>query len=111
MKFKIGNLRTKKLINFSDIIPGIINDLELNESFTINQIRNNWKNFVGEIISSHSIPDRLVSRTLFISVDHPVYANEINLMKDVLLKKIDDEISQKLVKNIKAEIKRLKWKK
>ena len=66
---------------------------------------------VGDIIATHSLPDRIFKKILFIYVDHSVYSNELSLMRDLIIKGINDKLGFEVISNIKIEVKRLNWKK
>jgi len=102
MKFRVGKNRYNRILGFEGVLPDIINELNVEESFIIENIRSLWIDIVGNIIATHSIPDRIFKKTLFISVDHSVYSNEIMMMKDSIIEKISEEISSNLIVNIRA---------
>ena len=109
MKFKIGKKRNNGLHSFESILPDIIHEYELEKSFTIEELAAQWSSIVGDIISTHSKPDRIYKKVLIIGVDHSVYANEIIIMKDAILKKIKDELPFLIINDIRAEIKKIRW--
>ena len=110
MNFKINNNDRKSyLSNFNDIVGDVIKELDIDDDFFIMLLRDNWERIAGGIISAHSIPDRIFKNILFISADHPIYANEIVIMKKNILQKIGDIIGHNIIKAVKVEIKRLKW--
>ncbi|MFC1670905.1 DUF721 domain-containing protein [Spirochaetota bacterium] len=111
MRFRFGNNRYKKTLGFRNVLPGIIDELDVKDSFVIEQIRSVWPEVVGKIISEHSIPDRIFRNILFISVDHSIYANELSLMQDSIIQGIKNNISVEVIKNVRAEVKKLKWEK
>ena len=109
MKFRIGQKRINGLNSFDRILPDIIHEYDLEKSFTIEELVTQWSFIVGDIISTHSKPDRLYKNILFVGVDHPVYANEIILMKDAILKNIHDGLPFLNIIDIRAEIKKIRW--
>ena len=111
MKFKFGESRIKRVTDFREILPGIIADLDIQESFVMGDIRSRWRDFSGDILSSHSAPDRIYKKTLYVFADHPVYANEIMLMKDMIIQRINQGLSAELIHDLRIEIKRFKWSK
>ena len=110
MKFKFGEKRRGGTFNFKEILPDIINEFHLEKSFTIEELRSLWHEIVGDIISTHSIPDRIYKKTLFVSVDHSAYAGELTMMKDVILKSINDNFSLCDIEAVRFEVKKLAWK-
>ncbi len=110
MKFRVGEKRQKKTISFNGILSDLIEDLDLKDSFVIENIRDRWSVYSGNILAAHSQPDRIFKHTLFITVDHSVYANELSMQKRSILKKVRDEIGSDIIGNIKFEVKNIKWK-
>ncbi|MDM7988268.1 MAG: DUF721 domain-containing protein [Smithella sp.] len=109
MKFKTGDKRKNGIFSFDSILPDIIHEFELEKSFTIEDLIAKWYTIVGDIISTHSKPDRIYKKILFVSADHSVYANEIIMMKDALVRKINEEFPFQAVHDIKVEIKNIRW--
>jgi hypothetical protein len=109
MKFRIGKKRYNGLNSFENILPDIIHEFELEKSFTIEDLTAQWSSIVGDIISTHSKPDRIYKTVLIIGVDHSVYGNEIIIMKDSILQKIKNTLPFLLINDIRAEIKKIRW--
>ena len=110
MNFKINSgERKNSLLDFNDIMKDVVKELDVENDFLVILLKNNWEKIAGGIVSAHSIPDRMFKSILFISADHPIYANEIIMMKKNILQKIDDIIGRNIIKTVKVEIKRLKW--
>jgi len=111
MKFRFKEGRSNKTSAFSGLISSIISKFNLDESFLMESIRSDWPSLAGDLISTHSIPDRLFKGILFISADHSVYANEIIMMKNSILKGLHERYSAEVVRNIKVEIRKICWNK
>ncbi len=109
MKFKVGNKRENRIVEFNNILPDIFEELNLKDSFIIEKIRDMWEDIIGTILSTHTIPDRIFKKTLFVSVDHSVYANELILMKDIIVEKINSSVVPNLIKNVKVEMKKSRY--
>jgi predicted nucleic acid-binding Zn ribbon protein len=111
MKFRFRNFRSGKTVEFHEVLPEIIKELDVDDSFVIIQLKQNWEKITGNIISAHSTPEKIFGKKLFVSVDHPVYANEISLMKNSLLQRMNQILGSELVNDIKADVKKSRWKK
>lgn len=109
MKFRIGNKRKSGVFSFDSLLPDIIHEFELEKSFTIEDLVSKWHTIVGDIISTHSKPDRIYKKILFVFADHSVYANEIIMMKEALVRKINNEFPFQTIRDIKVEIKTIRW--
>lgn len=104
------NKRQKKTVSISDILGTIISEYNLEKLFTIESIKATWSEVVGDIISTHSIPDRLYNRILYIHADHPVYSNEIIMMKDQILSRIKENFHNSDIKDIRVAVRKQIWK-
>ncbi len=111
MKFRFGDVRKNQTISFSNIIPDIIDELDLKESFFLERIVEKWPLYVGSILSSHSLPDRIFKNILFIRVDHSAYANELSLHQGNILKKVKEDFGSGFINAIRFEVKKSRWNK
>ncbi len=90
MKFRIKEPRMNRPTRFGVLVESIIGQFGFREDFLVESIRSKWLSVVGELIATHSFPDRIFSGILFVAVDHSVYAGEISMMKDAILAKVRD---------------------
>jgi hypothetical protein len=111
MKFKFKEERQNKTISINAALSLILEEYGLRDSLTIEKIRLKWQNVAGDLMAAHSIPDRIFKNILFISVDHSVYSNELSLMKDIIVKRINEEFNSNIIKDIRLETKKLDWQK
>ncbi len=109
MKFRFGEDRKNRLITFSSIVPDLMEDLDIKDSFIIEQLKEKWPSYVGVILSAHSFPDRIFNKFLFINVDHSVYAGELSIHTGDILKKIKNDYGDNFIKSIKYEVKKSRW--
>ena len=110
MNFKFTKERKKKMLSIDEILPSIIQEYGLEGTFLLERIKEGWVNIIGDLMAAHSIPERISHDTLYISVDHPVYSNEILMLVDVIKKRLTKEFGFEAVKKIKIQVKKLKWK-
>jgi predicted nucleic acid-binding Zn ribbon protein len=109
MKFRFREKRENRTVSFGGLMHSLLAEFHLEESYLIERIRAGWPDVVGDIIATHSLPAKIANNTLFLSVDHPVYSNELSLMRDAVAQKINTMLGAPIVKNIKVEIKRIDW--
>lgn len=105
MKFKMEESR-RGFCGIKDIIPDVISQLNLDTPFFLGQIQEKWESIAGSILSTHSCPVKKIGDTLYIEADHSVFANDINMMKKMLLEKIREVCGNKGVENLKVTIKK-----
>lgn len=101
MKFRINEKRFSKIIDFSEVSKNVFKEYKLENKFSIEYVKMNWDKIVGELMKDHSNPEYLKNGILYIKVDHPIYANEIKLLSNVIIKKIKNECGE-YIKSIKT---------
>jgi hypothetical protein len=111
MKFKLKEKRQSKTISINSALSLILQEFGLKDTVIVDKLRIRWRNIVGELMAAHSIPDRVFKSILFIAVDHSVYANELSLMKDIIVKEINKEYDTIMITDIRLETKKLDWQK
>lgn len=84
-------------------------DLDIKDSFIIQELKEKWPAYVGNILSAHSFPDRIFNKYLFINVDHSAYAGELSIHAGEILKKIKSDYGDNFIRSIKFEVKKSKW--
>lgn len=109
MKFRIGNSRKGKTLSFQGLLPELLDQLNIRESYLLEEIRSSWPEMTSNIMATHSIPDRIMEKVLVVSVDHQAYASELVLMKDHIIRKIGDRFGSGMVSSIRIETRKLKW--
>ena len=97
--------------SFKALFPDVLSDYDIAKSFSVEALASQWTDIVGELLATHSKPDRIYKSVLFVAVDHPVYGNDLILLKDVILKKIVSLYGLGLVRTVKTVVKPLKWNK
>ncbi len=105
MKFRLGRTRKGSLRSFSQILPEVTRDLELDDSLFIESLKGRWRTITGDIISTHSKPEKVSHGYLHVITDHQVYSNEIMLMKDSIIDVIKKQFPGKSIKGIRVNIK------
>jgi predicted nucleic acid-binding Zn ribbon protein len=90
--------------NFEDIgsiIKYIIKDSDIKHRLNESKIFNHWKEIVGTEIFKKTKPERISGGTLYVSATTSIWANELSLMSDKLIEKINSFIGEEVVKKIR----------
>lgn len=109
MKWNFNKKRINRTVTTGDIFENFLEEFGLQKEFDLEKLVNMWSELTGNIISSHSKPDRVFKHTLFIKADHPIFSNDIDMMSRELLKKINNIFVNCQIKKIKVEIKKDFW--
>ena len=91
----------KKIEDIGSIIGSVVDKMELSKKLKISNIFNHWEDIVGPEIAKKSKPQKLVRKTLYVSVTTSTWANELSLMSEKLIEKINSFTGEDVVKNIR----------
>jgi hypothetical protein len=111
MKFRYKEKRYNRTIACSQIIKDVASEIGLSEDFILEHIRSIWGKAVGDIIATHSFPYKIVSRILYIIVDHPIYANEIALSQSLFIKRLSELSGSVAIDSLKCTVKKKPYRK
>lgn len=87
------------------LIPSVMKHLGLEQRLQQSQVYTLWSQIVGPDIAKHAQPVALRNQILYISVDHPVWLQELKRYhKALLLQKIQNTIGPRAVKDLNFRI-------
>lgn len=66
-----------------------------------------WDKLAGEAVSRHCQPDRLKDGILFLKVDSPVWMQQLQFMKSLILEKVNEYMKDNAVKDVRFQIGKL----
>ncbi len=90
----------KKVQPLSKIIDSLFRDPKLRVHLQKGRVFGAWARVVGPQIAQISRPTFFKKGELFIRVNTPVWRNELTMMQTELIGKLNDEIGEKIVKQI-----------
>jgi predicted nucleic acid-binding Zn ribbon protein len=91
----------KSFEDIGSIIGEVIKESNMGHRLKISNIFNNWEEIVGTEIYKKTKPERITGGTLYVSVSTSIWANELSLMSDKLIEKINSFVGEEVVKNIR----------
>ena len=105
MKFRFNENR-KGLVTVKGLVPDLIKEIHITSCYELQNIIDHWDSIVGSILATHSCPVYKKGKTLFIDVDHPVFANDIIMMKKIIITKIKEILRNDDIHEVKVEVKK-----
>jgi len=91
----------KEFEDIGSIIGSVVDKMELSKKLRVSNIFNHWEDIVGKQIAKKSKPERLLRKTLYVSVTTSTWANELSLMSEKLIEKINSFTGEDIVKTIR----------
>lgn len=74
------------------LIEGLLGNLGISNKIEQHKIWSIWQDAVGEHIAEHATPSRIRNNVLEIKVVHPVWMQQLQLLKPRLLKQINEHL-------------------
>jgi predicted nucleic acid-binding Zn ribbon protein len=91
--------------DLGSILRSLISDLHIQDKLDQYKIFNHWEEIVGKEIAKNAKPERIKDMTLYLLCRSPIWANELNLLSQSILAKINAFAGKDLIKDIKVKSK------
>ena len=106
MRFRFADKRMSQETSLEDLLVRIVEDYKIYTEFALEDLRRAWSSIVGPILVNHTKVDRIFKKTLFIMVDHPIYAQDVLMHKTSIMDKINELFGNNSIKSVKVEVKK-----
>lgn len=93
-----------RLDSFGTILAGLAHRLGLESKLFEARLRRQWPDIVGEPIATHTRPDQIRFKKLYVFVRNSVWLQQLTFLKPVLLQKVNETAGQALVTEIVLRI-------
>jgi hypothetical protein len=93
-----------RLDSFGTILAGVAHRLGLESKLYEARLRRQWSAIVGEPIATHTRPDQIRFKKLYVSVHNSVWLQQLTFLKPVLLEKVNRMAGETLVTEIVLRI-------
>ena len=93
-----------RLDSFGTILAGVAHRLGLESKLVEARLRRHWPEIVGEPIATHTRPDQIRFKKLYVFVHNSVWLQQLTFLKPVLLNKINSMAGETLVTEIVLRI-------
>ena len=96
-----GDLSMKNIEDIGSVISSVVEEMGINGKLKTSNIFNHWEEIVGKEIAKRSRPQKLTNMTLYISVTSSTWANELSLMSEDLIFRINSFAGEEAVKKVR----------
>jgi predicted nucleic acid-binding Zn ribbon protein len=103
--FGVASLNVPTGSPASQLVPEVMKKLGLEQRLRESQAFFLWPEIVGADVARHAQPVSLRSGLLVVSVDHPVWLQELSrYYKPMILQKVQERVGKKAVRDIRFRI-------
>lgn len=71
-------------------VERVLKHLNAPRADVVESVFSDWERLVGEVIAEHTTPTRIENGVLFLEVDNPAWASEMEWMSEELLRRISE---------------------
>jgi len=83
-----------------DILKQVIEQNKLEAGLDVVNVRNTWKNLMGNGVNSYTTEIQLKGNTLYVALSSSVLREELSLGKEKIIKMINEELRKDLVSHL-----------
>ncbi|MCX7784839.1 MAG: DUF721 domain-containing protein [candidate division WOR-3 bacterium] len=98
-------IKPKKLKPLADLLPRVFDKLGLTPKLVQEQVISLWPKAVGEQIAKNARPIKIKGKTLIVLVSNPIWRNELIFLKSKIINKLNVQIGEKAITDIKFRLK------
>lgn len=82
------------------LVPGVMQKIGLDQRLRESQIRTHWREIVGTEVARHAQPASLNKGVLIVHIDHPIWHQQLQSHKALVLQKVRARVGEKSVRQI-----------
>ena len=89
--------KTKKI---DELVEQVLRNMGLEQKFKEYEISQVWPDVVGQMIASRTKSVKVVNGILFVVFDSAVVKNEISMVKEGLVRALNERVGKKVIRDI-----------
>ena len=93
-------MRRSETQNISEVIKQLLKEQGLEGKIAENRLLNSWEDVLGKLVSKHTRSLYIKNRTLFVSLRSSIVRNEILMIRDQLVKKLNEKAGSDIIDEI-----------
>ncbi|MDY0099971.1 MAG: DUF721 domain-containing protein [Bacteroidales bacterium] len=93
-------MRRSKTITIAEAVKDYLREMNLDKKLAETDLLNSWEDIVGKAISSRTSKVYIKDQVLFVHLRSSVVRNELLMVRDALMEKINEKAGRMLIKDI-----------
>lgn len=93
-------MRKREAQSLSEILGESLRNLQIDGKIHETRVLDAWSEVVGPIISAHTINKYVSRRVLYVQMDTPIIRNELQMMRQSLVEKLNRASGAETIKDI-----------
>ena len=93
-------MRRSETQNISEVIRQLLKEQGLEGKLAENRLLNSWEEVLGKLASRHTQSLYIKDRVLYVSLRSSVVRNEIMMIRDELIKRLNEKAGREIIDKI-----------
>lgn len=102
--FKISifasNMKEGKTKRIDELVEQVLRNMGLEQRYKEYEVTQIWPEVVGQMIASRTKKIKVIDGILFVSFDSAVVRNEISMVKEGLVRALNERVGKNVIKDI-----------
>jgi predicted nucleic acid-binding Zn ribbon protein len=92
--------RKNNELTLKDAIEALMDHYHLGDRYHFEQVKQRWEEIVGKMIAQRTEKMFIKHKTLYLTVNSSVIAQELQMMKGLIVKRVNEEAGRELINNV-----------
>lgn len=92
--------RKSNEVTLKAAIEALMEHYHLGDRYRFEQIKQRWEEIVGKMIAQRTEKMFVKHKTLYLTVSSSIIAQELQMMKSLIIKRINEEAGKELINNV-----------
>jgi predicted nucleic acid-binding Zn ribbon protein len=93
-------MRRSQTLNISEIMEALLKERGLDGKLAENRLLNSWEELLGKSVAKVTRNLYIKNNTLFVSMNSSIVRNEIMMIRDELIKRLNEKAGRKIIDSI-----------
>lgn len=87
-------------ITIKDAIEALMDHYHIGDRYRFEQVKQKWEEIVGKMIAQRTEKMTLKYKTLYITVNSSVIKQELQMMKTLIIKRVNEEAGKEIITSV-----------
>ncbi len=92
--------RKSNELTLKDAIEALMEHYHLADRYHFEQVKQRWEEIVGKMIAQRTEKMFVKHKTLYLTVNSSIIAQELQMMKGLIIKRVNEEAGKEIITNV-----------
>lgn len=92
--------RKSNEVTLKDAIEALMDHYHIGDRYRFEQVKQKWEEIVGKMIAQRTEKMNIKYKTLYLTVNSSVIQQELQMMKTLIIKRVNEEAGREIITNV-----------